>query len=291
MNTDYFSIIDTHEKAYWLGFLYADGYHLEKYNKIGMQLSIRDIKHIEKFCKCLDIKNKIKSTPPFSRKICGRVVNSDGLCSINFGSKKMSIDLTKLGLISKKSLVLKFPDEKQLPENFINSFILGYFDGDGCLSQSYSDSCSRFGVTILSSEEFCNSLIDVVKKLIDVKVKLWNKSPLDKIRKVHISGNIQTQTFMDWLYKDSNVFLDRKYEIYKSLCENSNRIKNKFLNKSSIYNNITFDKDRNTWNASIRINKKTKLIGRYVSEEDAYKAQQEAYNTYASRCVVINTTD
>ena len=43
-------------------------------------------------------------------------------------------DLIKQGCIPNKSLVLTFPNKHQVPENLINHFIRGYFDGDGSIN-------------------------------------------------------------------------------------------------------------------------------------------------------------
>ena len=55
---NYFECIDNEEKAYWLGFLYADGFIESKRGtysqKFGIMLSYRDRKHLEKFNKCLN---------------------------------------------------------------------------------------------------------------------------------------------------------------------------------------------------------------------------------------------
>ena len=53
-NENFFDIIDTEEKAYWLGFLYADGFITSKDNKIGLSLSIKDIDHLAKYNKSLN---------------------------------------------------------------------------------------------------------------------------------------------------------------------------------------------------------------------------------------------
>ena len=45
----YFDKINTEEKAYWLGFLYADGSISSKEDKIELGLAEKDLHHIEKF--------------------------------------------------------------------------------------------------------------------------------------------------------------------------------------------------------------------------------------------------
>ena len=43
-------------------------------------------------------------------------------------------DLIKQGCVPNKSLILTFPNKHQVPENLINHFIRGYFDGDGSIN-------------------------------------------------------------------------------------------------------------------------------------------------------------
>ena len=57
-NENYFKIIDSEEKAYWLGFLYADGcitrfYRNEKLKSMSLELTLQsnDIEHLKKFLK------------------------------------------------------------------------------------------------------------------------------------------------------------------------------------------------------------------------------------------------
>lgn len=64
VNENYFEKIDSEEKAYWLGFLYADGnvrMHKNKSGILKLKLKQSDKKHIEKFSKCLNSNYPIKS--------------------------------------------------------------------------------------------------------------------------------------------------------------------------------------------------------------------------------------
>ncbi|HEY4515250.1 MAG TPA: LAGLIDADG family homing endonuclease [Candidatus Paceibacterota bacterium] len=49
---------------------------------------------------------------------------------LQIGSKEMFEDLTNLGFVPNKSLVLKMPS---IPTRYIKHFVRGYFDGDGCV--------------------------------------------------------------------------------------------------------------------------------------------------------------
>lgn len=42
-------------------------------------------------------------------------------------------DLIKLGCVEHKTFLIKFPTIEQVPFEFLNSFILGYQDGDGSI--------------------------------------------------------------------------------------------------------------------------------------------------------------
>lgn len=57
-----FDSIDTEEKAYWLGFLYADGNVHSTANIVSLSLKLSDINHLEKFKTFLKATNKISKT-------------------------------------------------------------------------------------------------------------------------------------------------------------------------------------------------------------------------------------
>lgn len=52
-NQDYFEHIDCSEKAYWLGFIYADGYITRK-NSFGCDLQLQDKEHLHKFLQAVE---------------------------------------------------------------------------------------------------------------------------------------------------------------------------------------------------------------------------------------------
>lgn len=112
--------------AYILGFLYADGsmedasYLRGKY----VRVSSTDKENITRIKKTLDSKHTIVEYPPLNKERKRRYL-------LRIGSHKLYNDLTKLGLFPKKSLTMKFPN---VPKKFISFFILGYFDGDGCVT-------------------------------------------------------------------------------------------------------------------------------------------------------------
>lgn len=122
---NFFETIDTEEKAYWLGFMYADGNVRKHRNQSVIQIKVNDQEIIEKFIKSI---NGDMSVSYYTNQI-GKTISA-----IHLTSDKMFDDLIKQGCIPNKSLVLTFPNKHQVPENLINHFIRGYFDGDGSIS-------------------------------------------------------------------------------------------------------------------------------------------------------------
>jgi hypothetical protein len=279
MNYNIFKCIDNQEKAYWLGFLYADGCNLPDYNRFVVHLSIKDLDHIIKFSRFLDINElKIKTYPPGIKYIGKRKIKDNGSCRLTCYSKEVSHQLLNLGMVKAKSKILKFPNTNMVPSNLINHFLRGYFDGDGCLRKTENKNVVRFGVIILSSKEFCKKAIDIISNILNINVTYWKSYEKKNIKAFSISGNNQVLKFMNWIYKDSKIHLNRKYIIYNKLKEEKNKIAINILNKSSRYNNIFYDKNRLKWTANIRYNKKTKMIGRYNTEEKAFIEQQKYIN-------------
>lgn len=60
---DAFKAIDTPEKAYWLGFLYADGAVIKDRNVIELTLTKKDVSHIKRF------RSFLKTNAPITEKV------------------------------------------------------------------------------------------------------------------------------------------------------------------------------------------------------------------------------
>ena len=54
-----FDTIDSEEKAYWLGFIYADGWISDANNCFTLTLQQRDVEHLLKFNEFIANKNSI----------------------------------------------------------------------------------------------------------------------------------------------------------------------------------------------------------------------------------------
>lgn len=208
LKEDYFAMIDSHEKAYWLGFLFTDG-SVDQYKghgRIRLQLQEQDLEILKKFKEDLNIKSQI---------IYDKRVNST-CCSVEFMSKKMFNDLAKYGIVPQKTYKTKHLPYNLIPQEFLYSFILGLFDGDGCLTYSANFSTDvTFGFT-----SYYESIAKEFQYLIDNYI--LNKQQSNKIIftsawHVNWRGRLQVLQILDKLYECCPRHLQRKYDKYLAL--------------------------------------------------------------------------
>ena len=202
---DKFEIIDSCEKAYWLGFLAADGcnYWRETNATILINIHQKDRVHLEKFKVFMDSNVPIKD---FIQN-CG-FSNNTPMSKITFNSKKMSQDLSDKGIVPRKSLILKPP---KIDEQYYLPFILGYFDGDGSI---YCTSQNEFCINIVGTKE----ILEWINGILHISTSLEKRNDDEKNNYYIRCGGFQKPyKIMKMLYESSQVYLDRKYQIFKTL--------------------------------------------------------------------------
>lgn len=124
VDENYFENITTPEQVYWLGFLDADGYIYR--NKITLTLQKQDEQTIQHLLDSIQSNKQIQH-----KTVCldGKYFSQS---YVSIDSIKMVKDLEKYGCVPRKSLVLLPPSCLAL--ELIPYWILGYMDGDGCVS-------------------------------------------------------------------------------------------------------------------------------------------------------------
>lgn len=212
---DYFSVIDTEEKAYWLGFISADGCVYKGSDKSSYRLQINlkgsDINHLHLF----------QSTIGSGYKIQEKKVKEHDVCLLKVNSTKMCKDLMNHGVVQRKSLNTRLPD---IPYELLKDFIRGYFDGDGCLSYSIVDDKKKWSFSIAGGREMLNDIRDFFSRF-DISTNIYKR----RNSQVHI------------LEKASH---DSIYDIYKTIYDNNKvslqRKNNKFLEFVSFMQGVPF---------------------------------------------------
>lgn len=211
-NYNFFDKIDSEAKAYWLGFMYADGY-ISNDGYVGISLSIKDKSHLEKYRKELNCTYKIHDYMPNETN----KYTKNKYSRLTFKNKYMCDVLNSKGCFYNKSLKLIFPDENIVPKALLKHFIRGYFDGDGSLITSKNS----INFKICGTKEFLEGIIDTFNENIEkynFKKSLYKRRD-DNKNNFYISygGRLKTIEVMKWLYEDSSIYLDRKYELYLNL--------------------------------------------------------------------------
>jgi len=213
----FFDNIDTEEKAYFLGFLYADGFNCKESNYIKIELAQKDKDILQKLVKLI-----YKENPEHHIKEIKRVRKKKDIEKIFYysyftiNSKYMCQKLEELGSPQKKSLIIKFP-EWLTNHELQRHFIRGYFDGDGGVKLTNVKTRSTT-LKIISTKEFCQSMKDIISGATNINFgEPYNDVKDKNVYTINSSGNRQIAHFLDWLYMDASIYLDRKYKLYQEL--------------------------------------------------------------------------
>ena len=227
-NYRFFENIDTEEKAYWLGFFYADGWVTinQKTNSgvAGIELQVGDINHLKKFNKSIGGNYKI-TTRTREHEFEGRIIRSDECC-IRVFSRSMVDDLINHGVIQNKSYKLEFPN---IDESLYPHFIRGHFDGDGSIFYSkgpdgkYRTNCNCVSVY----KPFLDRIREILyKQGIYSHICISSKASKEQYYDLYclsISDHKSVEKYLYYIYGNANVYLDRKYKRYMNRPENTPR--------------------------------------------------------------------
>ena len=207
---DIFQNIDTEEKAWVLGFIYADGYIDPSRTKLKITLTEKDRDVLEKIRRILRSNSPIKRKE--GRQIKGTNYFGNSTVTLMISNAQICQDLEKHGAFYKKSLKLQFP--LFLEDKLIRHFIRRYFDGDGCITFGRHDFPK---VSIASNEEF----LERIKENLKAKgiVSHIYASRQSKVKEIEIASHNSVKNFLDYIYQDATVFMERKYQRYKCFFE------------------------------------------------------------------------
>ncbi len=202
----------TEESAYWIGFLMADGCiykGIQEQPQIIINLALKDIPHLYKFKKFLGSGHKV-ATYSF-------IVKNDEhfYCRFQFNSDKIVKELSKYGVIPRKSLVAKALNGIENNKHFWR----GMIDGDGSMF-IYIYKCNpkirRYPrITFYGSSDIVDQFIVFIKTISSINSHklLFSKNLFG----ICISSTKPAIKIIRELYDEATVYLDRKHEKAKNL--------------------------------------------------------------------------
>lgn len=210
-NEDYFKNIDTEEKAYWLGFISADGCIVKtgEYNsyRLYINLSRVDENHLQKFLNSINAHDtkiqRYTSTSGFSNP------NGTETSRVVLNSFKLCKNLFNYNVHERKSYDIEMP---QIKQSLIPHYLRGFIDGDGSFYCHYDDRNNRYrysfeivGASILFMKQVQNYLM-----LNNIKTNIYTRKSNQSIRLMSAS-KFEILKLIDLLYSDAHIYLDRKY--------------------------------------------------------------------------------
>lgn len=212
IDTEYFEKIDTEDKAYFLGLLYADGNLAKSEYSVSISLQERDKEILDIFSQKMNYTNSLKLIE-YKKK------GHQNQYKLHFCNRKMYKDLINLGCVPAKSLILKFPTDNIVPKDLLNHFVRGYFDGDGCV---FITPEKKGGIIILGTEEFLAELNKVLQRECGIKDRKPTKTQT-KAYEYECRSKSEVKLFSEYIYSNATVFLKRKKEKFNELSDSQRR--------------------------------------------------------------------
>lgn len=210
MNKRVFENIDTEEKAYWLGFILADGYLYdnERHKHLSLGVGEKDVKHLYKFLDLFGASEEEKKTI-IHQQFGGAYTRDNIVYYAIVCGKDLINDLKKYHLFQRKS-------GKEKPFIFSNpdlerAYIRGIFDGDGYIRST------QYGFGFVGSFEVMNYIHDFCNRIFNNSFEKVHVTTHGKIFRFATNGFNKTKEFLDYIYKDASIYLDRKYSLYQEL--------------------------------------------------------------------------
>lgn len=202
-NEDFFENIDTEEKAYWLGFILADGC-LSRGKDLIIALKRSDENHLKKFINSLKGNNQLQY-----------VKNNGGFNGIDavrlsIRSKKIIEDLSKHGLSERKSMTSRIPTG--IPLNLINHFWRGVVDGDGHICINNQPPYKYLEIGLCGSKNIVEEFSSFIHQKLGIRPKVCPDHSIWKTK----TGCSNAVKLCSLLYDNSTIYLDRKILTYKT---------------------------------------------------------------------------
>lgn len=204
LDINYFESINTKEKAYWLGYVCADGCIHKNSSKVSLISKDREI--IEKFKMAIKSEHKLAELNKFDK----RTETYNIAYTIQITNELFQKHLIDLGVTSEKTDKLEMPN---IPEEYYSYFFAGLFDGDGSLSIY-----SKIRMSQISTLEILMFLQKYLLNNLNIQSLKLQKVSKNKSNVWKMFLYKDAIKFMNWIYKDPEFsYLSRKYDLYKTI--------------------------------------------------------------------------
>lgn len=215
-----FKKIDSKEKAQFLGLIYSDG-TVSRYNKlISVRLREDDFAYLDSFRSKVLKTNKPLYITKNNRSIISPLNNKKyiikyGTAILDITNSAIYSDAINIGLCPNKTVAnIGMP---KIPKKYIPYFILGLFEGDGCIT--YNKKYQTYAFTIACQSNMAQDLYDYFHKL---KIKAL-KYKRNSIYILQISNQKDIYKIYNMFYTNkTKCIMQRKYKKFKKMISNMN---------------------------------------------------------------------
>ena len=204
IDSHYFENIDSEEKAYLLGYIAADGCITKTKNTYRFSIKSIDKELISTLRKCIGFSGPIRLDVS---------INTNPIYMLSVYDQEFISHLMKHDIVPRKTFKLIYP--WFLRKKFIRHYMRGYLDGDGSVSCLKDNKRLQFNIvgTFSTIKGFAEHLYTEGIMKGDTIYREGNIFRLQRSQK-------QAECVLGYLYKDTSIFLDRKYQKYNQYKEN-----------------------------------------------------------------------
>ena len=206
IDVDYFHSINNRDKAYWLGYICADGHITKNGRKLTLVSKDKDV--------IINFKAATRSGYAISvnKSLDKRTKISYISYSTQIANHTFIKNVIQKGVTTNKTSVLNFPPIK---EKYYPYFIAGLFDGDGSVSFKGKNK-QYLRISLISTKNILSFIGYYLQKQFGIKILPMRSvsENCDNVWKTHLYKD--AYEFLDFIYQDKTFpyYLKRKYDKY-----------------------------------------------------------------------------
>ena len=199
LNDKFFDRVDSENKAYILGFLYADGFVSKTTTCLSVTIQARDISVLE------HINKSLASDRPIATKGNYR--------SFSIVNKQLHKSLVLLGCVPQKTFDIRLP---KISDGLMLHFLRGYFDGDGYLNIRKKRKASGI-CAFCSNYKFCEDVRSFLSNH-GISSRVYRRNTRNPLcAEVRVGRFTDIEHLYHLMYDDASFFMERKERKFREL--------------------------------------------------------------------------